>query len=598
MDELNELLRPSWGAEKWILEGWNNISKEEKELIKARMHDLFKDGLPFELKHDKLLYVYTFSLLAQLEVLAIQVPLKFEGKMSTQQFKQQMRTQLLDEIFHGLVFTKIVYMLCAPYTSPPGYNENIEALCNYIRNEECPKVGVVMLNLVAEGWIEEVFQSLYQQNIAPNVFATILKDEHRHVCEADLYAEIGLPDKATMRKKLEALEESLMTNIMAQPKYLLALSELLGMQGTHMLIQSLHEKHTRQLKKIKMIPGEQWRFMMQMSQNFFTKFKHYTVSNSEVEMSQARKVFMTQWDDPGDPTMVAQFNIDVSCIDFFGKKFPPETVTTLMMQAVSEVLTSDNSFRSYISHKKMHQSQDAYVSIVVKLPNCDDHIGNIVFKDCHHMTILALAGKIRRLVQMMVYCYQKREQMEKKHPHLKDSLDTLLYDFAHDAYPYPIPGSPFVSLSGIGFSGYTQAVSPLRKQEALKVTLLTIERKPVWNSASEAFEAKDLLPVSVSADHRIFDGNLPIPKLLGNAFQNAFQRMLQGAIKSVEPEKWAPNLFFSKLIDNLLNTNLILGYRTLVGLQTVWPDFMDIEDIFSVATTKNIIRAKLETWMN
>ena len=328
------------------------------------------------------------------------------------------------------------------------------------------------------------------------------------------------------------------------------------------------------------------------------KALHDTANNTQVEMNQTRKIFMTQWGDPGDPTMVAQFNIDVSCLDFFEKKFPPETVTTLMLQAVSEVLTGDDSFRSYISHKKMYQSQGAYVSIVVKLPNCDDHIGNIVFKDCHHMTLLDLAGKIRRVVQMMVYCYQKREQMEKKYPHLKDSLDTVLYDFAHDAYPYPIPGSPFVSVSGVGFSGYTQAISPLRKQEALKVTLLTIERKPVWNSVSQIFEAKDLMPVSVSADHRIFDGNLPIPKLLGDAFQHAFQRMLQGAIKPVESEKWAPNLFFGKLIDRLLGTNLILGYRTLVGLQTVWPDFMDIEDIVSVATTKNIIRTKLETWMS
>ncbi|WP_232220206.1 hypothetical protein [Legionella tunisiensis] len=60
MNELSELLRPSWGSEQWILEGWNRISSEEKELIKNRMDELFKDGLPFELKHDKLFYIYTF----------------------------------------------------------------------------------------------------------------------------------------------------------------------------------------------------------------------------------------------------------------------------------------------------------------------------------------------------------------------------------------------------------------------------------------------------------------------------------------------------------------------------------------------------------
>ena len=175
MDELTGLLKSSWGAEKWILEGWNKITDKEKELIKARMDDMFRNGLPFELKKDKILYIHTFSMLAQLEVLAIQVPLKFEDKMNTPIFKQRMRLQLLDEIFHGLVFTKIVYLLCEPYAFPPDYNENIEAFCNFIRNENCPKVAVVLLNLIAEGWIEELFYSLRQQNIANNVFDIILE---------------------------------------------------------------------------------------------------------------------------------------------------------------------------------------------------------------------------------------------------------------------------------------------------------------------------------------------------------------------------------------------------------------------------------------
>ncbi len=597
MDELNELLTPLWGAEKWILEGWNKINQEEKVLIKSRLDDLFKDGLPFEIKTDKLLYIYTFSLLAQLEVLAIQVPLKFEDKMSTPLFKQQMRQQLLDEIFHGLVFTKIVYMLCAPYRSPPTYNKNIELLCDYIRNEDCPKIGVVMLNLVAEGWIEEVFNSLYQQNIAPNVFAAILEDEHRHVCEADLYREVGLPNKAIMRKKLNELEDKLLTNILSQPKYILALSELLGTPATQALIQSMHEKHTKQLKKINMIPSEQWRFMMQMSQNFFEKLHAYSQYNTEIEMTPTRKFFMTQWGAPGNPTMNGQFDLDVSCLGFFEKKFPPETLTTLMMQATSQVLTEDSSFRMFLSNNKMYQSDQVYLAIVVKLPDCNGHVGNILFKDCHEMTVLEVASKIRRVIQMMAYCYKKREQMEAKYPALKRNLDKVLYDYAHDAYPYPIPGAPVVSLSNIGMCGYSQAISPLRKQEGLKLTLMTVERKLVWSHLSNSFEPKDMLPVSVSADHRIFDGDIAVPKLINGAFKQVFQSMLQGLPQSTQAATWSPNVLFGALIDKLLATNVTLGYQTLVGLQTVWPEFMDIEDIFSIRATKKLVRTKLETWM-
>lgn len=62
MDELAELLRPTWGSEKWILEGWNQISTEEKEAIKSRLDDLFRDGLPFELKHENyLIFMFFFA---------------------------------------------------------------------------------------------------------------------------------------------------------------------------------------------------------------------------------------------------------------------------------------------------------------------------------------------------------------------------------------------------------------------------------------------------------------------------------------------------------------------------------------------------------
>lgn len=598
VDELNELLKPSWGAEKWILEGWNKITQVEKELIKTRMHHLFKDGLPFEVKHDKSLYIYTFSLLAQLEVLAIQVPLRFEDKMSLPHLKQKLRAQLLDEIFHGMVFTKIVYALCAPQALPPDYNQSIELLCDFIRNEDCPKLGLVMLNLVAEGWIEEVFQSLYKQNIAPKVFDVIIEDEHRHVCEADLYQEIGTPDKNTMRKKLEALEESLLTNIMTQPKYILALSELLGMPATHALVQSLNEKHTKQLKKINMIPSEQWRFMLQMSHNFFEKTLLYAQHNTEVEMSPTRKVFMTQWNNPGDPTMVGQFNMDVSCLNFFEKKFPPETLTTLTMQAISQFISENRTFRSYLNFKKLYQSEHVYLAIVVKLPECGDQVGNIIFKDCHKMSATEVAQKIRVVMQMMAYCFKKREQMEKNHPHLKATLNDLLYDYAHGSYPYPIPGNSVISLSNIGMTGYSQAFSPLRKQEGLKFTLLTMERKQVWNRLTNEFEIQDIVPVSLSGDHRIFDGDIPVPKLLTKAFQQVFQKMLEKPTKPVKPEKWAPNPIFGKLIDKLLATNLTLGYQTLAALQSLWPEFMNIEDIFSIKNTKKFVRTRLETWIN
>ncbi len=593
MDELNELLRPTWGAEKWIQEGFSKITNEEKQLIKDRMQALFKEGLPFKLKHDKLLYIYTFSLLAQLEVLAIQIPLRFEAQMSTPTFRQQMRTQLLDEIFHGLVFTKIVYMLSLPYAAPPAYNEHIETLCNFIRSEECPKIGVVLLNLVAEGWIEEVFKSLKQAGVAPEVFETILADEHRHVCEADLYRDIGIPDQNILCQKLEKLEELLLMSLTLQPKYAMAIYVLLGISGARSFLLSLQDKHNTQLKKINLTPSRQWQSLMQLGEEALTHLK----SPAEVEMTPVRQVFMTQWDSPGDPIMTGQFDMDISVLDFFAKKYPPETLTTLTLQSISHLLTLDDTYRHFISYKKLYRSHSSHVAIVVKLPDCGDHVGNIVFRNCHEMTVFELSRRIRQHLEEMVYCYQKREALEKEYPYLKQNLDGILYEYAYDEYDYPIAGNPAVSLSSIGFCGYSQAISPLRKQEGLKFTLLTVERKPVWNKKTGNFEPRDILPVSVSADHRVFDGNVPIPKLLSSSFQRMFKQMEQSDIKRVSLDTTPKHAEFIKVIETMLKENLELGYRALATLQNVWLDYIELKNIVNVVT-KKLANHRLTELMN
>ena len=58
MSELKAILNSTWGAESWIQEGWEQITQSEKLLITQRMQKLFENGLPFELKHDKLTYIH------------------------------------------------------------------------------------------------------------------------------------------------------------------------------------------------------------------------------------------------------------------------------------------------------------------------------------------------------------------------------------------------------------------------------------------------------------------------------------------------------------------------------------------------------------
>lgn len=579
MHEIYSILKPNWGAEKWIAAGWDKLYPEEKEVIVNKINELFKDGLPFELNHAKTTYLYAFSLLAQLEVLAIQIPLRFADKMPNPTFKDQMRKQLVDEVFHGLVFTKIAYLLSMPYGYPPAYNENIEEFCNYIRNEECPKVAVVLLNLVAEGWIEEFFSFFYQQNIAPRVFKVILEDEHRHVSEADLYKSIGLPSKDILEEKLAILEKTISNALFLQPQYLAAVVDLLGRDGIYAYIENLNKKHIKQLQKVNMRPSEYWRLFVDAG-NISKQLN--LQKEEEIELTPMKQIFLTQWDAPSDPTMVGEFDVDVTSLQIFDKVYPSYTLTTVLMQAISQMLSQIDALRVCLGHNKLIKYADVNLAIVVRLPDCNDHVGSVIFRNCHTLSLDDLSQRIKKAIKYMSFCYKMREALEYNYPKVKTNLQKFFYDYTHSVYNYPIKNTKVVSVSNMGFCGYSQAKSPLRKNESLKFTLLAVERKPVWNKASNSFEPRDILPISGSADHRIFDGFHLIPNNLRSAFVDICNKKLftnNAVNEPVVGDNIDLTAILTDKLDDMLSKNLGLCYRLLYALQTTWFDDIDVKQI-------------------
>ena len=605
--------------------------------------------------------------------MSIQLPIHFEERLENLTLQKLMRAQLVDEICHAIIFTKIVFLLCAPYDSPPAYNEHLEKICHFIRSQDCMKVGLVVMNLICEGLLEEVFNIFSKYDIAPELFEIIIEDEHRHVYEADLYAEIGLPDQAVLEKKVKELEDLIISAVTLEPKYTIAFNALIGPEGVADFMLALHEKQTKQLQKIGMTTSDRWEIFFKIGPESYTELKPYPkkLKNEidhevyEIDLTTTRKGLMTQLNGPGDPTMVAQFNIDVSDFGFFENKYPAETITVLMMQALSSVLISNDSFRSFFSFNKLYQTRNAYISVIEKLPDCNDHLGTVHFFNCHEMTTDELLTKIKRSHQMMKYCHNKCAQIEAEYPYLKQRLHDMLHGYAHDVYPFPTPGCHSVLLSNIGSYGYSQATSPLLKQTGLHVLLLAIERKSVWNNETRTFEIKDLLPVSISADSRIFDGLLPIPDLINQAFQTALKKMQQEDDPTIEEtvelsiyqkkieeladellvkyespvrkkiikhlvqyalfkekkgltgeeefylsiidqhadfKKLADNLLldylrfnceeaennqnFEKVVDKVLAENLELAYRWLIGLQSSWVEYVDVEAFFAALFKK------------
>lgn len=556
IDALNALLKPQWGTERYILEGWQQLNVEEKSSVALRLEQALKDDFLSTLKHDKNLYLYLFSLLAQFAALSIPLTVFTKQHSKSDSLKKAMHGQLVDRVFHAILFTKTVYLLATPYSRPPQCSETFEKIVSFIQTQESAQVGIVLLNLVTKGLVEEVLISLHKNDIAPQLLKAVLEDEKRHCSEEAIYAEVGLPEKEILSPKIATFEEFLVSIFLFQPQYLIALGVVLGPKRSQQLLVNIKQKYSLKLQKIDLTPSDnlelayhilhEMEVEKQLEENSHEIFQEF----QEVEMSPVQKGLMTQFHSPGDPTLVAQFNIDISRFGFFDDKFPRELLTILMMQAVSEVLSSHDAFRNFLSFKKLYCSRASYVALLDTLPDGPQHLGVIYFRDCHTIECIKLFERVQRSKRYMQYCYQKRQEIEKEHPHIKEKMDTLLYQHAHDLYEFPTAGHHSVYISNVGQYGYSHAKVPLPKHAGLHISLLAVERKPVWNEQLKSFENQDLLPIAISADSRVFDGQLALPRMLNAAFQEALRTLEKQTMQSKKNYQTADREY-NQLLDKI-----------------------------------------------
>ncbi len=568
MQEIRDILQPTWGAEKWLLEGWNELTAEERSEVRLRVDTMFEHGLPFTLKHDKMSYIRLFALLAQLEVLAIQVPLKFASLQANPEIRQQMRQQLLDEVFHGLVFTKISFMLSAPYAYPPAYDPEVEALCDFVRNEPCSKTAVVLLNLIAEGWIETFFHTLHTHDVAPEVFSVILADEKRHVDEADLYCAMGVMKSKYLRDKILQMEALLVTNLFGNYNYISLLTNF-SINGE--FFELLNQKYVRQLEKIGCKPGQGWRAFTSIHISQIALSFSQAQRSEPVELSLTRKLMMANWKNPQDPTMIGEFEIDISALDYFSHSDAHHRLNVYMLQMTSKMLNDRKILRRYIYQGQMRQVKKAYVALATRLPYCNGAFSYVVFENCHQLTHQEVQARLEHATKMQVMCFKRRQELEEAHPHLKLKFDRLCSDMLNSQYPFPLPSNFIVHVGNLGAFGFTSAKAPLRSNGVVKVTFLKVERKPVWNNATQSFVPRDMLPVSLAADHRTLDANIPAALLTTKAFEYVHAKWLQDEKNPVHCYE-GDSQYLTECIDYLLKKDVDLVHTLLSFLHFIWFD--------------------------
>lgn len=298
MIQLGDLLKPTWAAEQSLNNAWSVLNDEEKETIKSRMDKIFYNEIPFQLEHDKLIYIHLFSLFAQLETIGLRGLIKSLEKLRGTDLYQQMRQQITDEIFHATVFAKVAFQLSAPYALPLGHQKSIKHFISSLEGEEDLATSITLVNLVGEGWVEELCIAMKEKNIAVTIFETVLEDESRHMDEYDLYRQIGLPNKDYLRKKLAIFEDELINTVFAHEQYLTTLDILLGKEGALKLLNNINNKHHWMLKKIGLTPSAHWQLFMDTMPLLMKNLSHDFEKDKAIEPTNIRKLLSAIWNDP------------------------------------------------------------------------------------------------------------------------------------------------------------------------------------------------------------------------------------------------------------------------------------------------------------
>jgi hypothetical protein len=574
---LHHLIRPSQGVEKWIQEGWDSINDQERAEVEERIERLFSEGLPFELIHDKIIYIYIFTLLSQLEMIALQLPIRALPKLKDEKLKKIMRQQLIDEVFHAILFLRIVSELCTPYSFPPEHHPCIDKIRTCICEEKDAGTAVVLLNLMTESVFKEILKILREHDIAPNVFDIILDDERRHVPEAELCRDIGLPSEEYLRSQISHLETELMSNTFFQKKYFIAMLHALGQSGCIALLSRMSVQHTEQLAKLDMHPDEKLELCVVAFIAYLDELGYSHRDDELVIPSTTRKILIAAWEPPVDPTMFSMFSLNVTRIGSFENKYPPQTLTGLVLQAMSKLSKENPSLRNYISHNKIYNLTDNYIHLVVSIPGVTNHLAMLKLKDAHEATLHELSERIKNYIEIMSYARYKSEELVQEYPELlENAYDSMLPDNNDFFQDIQVPQGVF-TLTNVGPWGGDQGLSPLFRYEILKLTMSRVERKQIWNNKIKNFEIQDRLPIGLSADHRVFDANMGTPKMLQIALDDMIDK-LEGNIGGSQHDmmKHVDINQFVEVSNQMLDENMTLGFYFLASSSHCWHSDFDL----------------------
>lgn len=485
---IDALVRPRWKPLDALERGWQALSAAQRTTLTARLEDLIASGPLWNDRHprDAMLNLMTF--LAQVEVIAVEVPLALL-QATDRELDPVLRRQLGDEVFHGAVFARIAHALLAPAAHLPPPLASVERLLDRIRREKDRAIAAMLLNLIAEGWTETLFAHARRWGIADSVFDVILADESRHVEEAGRY--IDRVDLARAQPVLSDFEAELLP-VLAEPALALSIYELAGHDGFLALTTDLLAKHRQQLAAYGLEPSPPWRDLEQRLHELLTSHGARVRAFAQraairVEDTPWRLATRRIWADPDNPTMRGGLDVPIGHV-------PRKLITACTVAAVGRAWASERGRRlnRVIARDAIWQLDHVHVGVRVLI---EDDVATVVVTEAERRSPRDIV-KMLEWGRTMLMVNRERAQ----------SLGVANLPFPRElASLMPAAVRHSVTISNVGKSGLTTgsgALSPFGP--TTDISIGERRRLPLWRLLM--YWPAWHVHLGCVQDHRVLDG--------------------------------------------------------------------------------------------
>ncbi len=484
-----ELVRPKWPPLRHVEHGWEQLTTAERDIVRQRVDEVLADHVWGPHSRDALLHFFTF--LAQVETIAIEIPLRFLPH-APEALRPLLRRQLVDEVFHSTIFARLAHELALPESQPPPPLASAERLLQRIREEPDLAVTATLLNLVAEGWIETLFKHALRWKIAPAVFKAVLADEARHVNEAQAYMHDLDAEKA--QAAVEAFEQG-MVGVSAEPTVALAIRDLAGEKGQRALAGALHRQHIRHLREAGLTPSEAWMETAKHAEEAATKVEPLPVPE-EVEDTHWRRMARQLWQTPRDPTMQGDFDVRVGHI-------PRKILTPVLIAAIGRAWAAHPELNRIVLRDKVWQLPYANVGVRVLLD--DNELATVLIPEADRRSVRDIQRMLRDGIAQLQAA--RKRAAAGPQPAIPDpAVASLMPPLPHMFAVAVSNAGKWGVISGAGcFSGW---VSP-----TTDITIGLRRRLPLWRGV--AYVPSWHVNVAAVQDHRVFDGRASATTVTG-----------------------------------------------------------------------------------